>query len=223
MSEAALAMRVQSEVEPFAKNLRADLFRHFVYHPRASIWRKLALAAQVEGIWAVFAYRFGRALRTRSLPPFFSGLAWFAYRFLEILVRLLTGIHLDVDAQIGPGFYVGHHGSIFVGPGTRLGRNCSIGQMCYLSAAAAGGSDGAPVLGDRVYLGPGCKVIGSIHIGDGAAIGASAVVFDEVPRNAVMVGNPARIVSLRGSAELIYLGEGKPPRTGVFAKDAAEG
>ena len=219
MSEAALGVETQAEVEPFARNFRADLFRHFVYYPRASIWRRLAIAAQVEGIWAAFVYRFGRALRTRSLPPVVSGFAWFAYRFLEVMVRLATGIHLDVDAQIGPGFYVGHHGSIFVGPGTRIGANCSIGQMCYLSAAAVGGSEGAPVVGDRVYLGPGCKVIGRVSIADGAAIGASAVVFDDVPRNGVVVGNPGRVTSLKGSGDLIYLGGATPPLTGVFAKD----
>jgi serine O-acetyltransferase len=220
MSEAALGIPVQAEVEPFGRRFRADLFRHFVYHPRASVWRKLALAAQVEGIWASFVYRFGRALRTRSLPAPVSAVAWFAYRFLEVVVRLWTGIHLDVDAQIGPGFYVGHHGSIFVGPGTRIGRNCSIGQMCYLSAAAGPGSDGAPVVGDRVYLGPGSKVIGAVHIGDGAAIGANAVILDPVPPNAVMVGNPGRRISFKGSADLIYLGEGTPPLTGLSAREA---
>ena len=222
MSEAALGVETRVEVEPFGERFRADLFRHFVYYPGATLRRKLTVAAQVEGIWAVFVYRFGRALRTRTLPAVVSGVAWFAYRFLEVWVRLLTGIHLDVDAQIGPGFYVGHHGSIFVGPGTRIGSNCSIGQMCYLSAAAVGGRDGAPVVGDRVYLGPGCKVIGSVRIGNGAAIGAGAVVFDHVPGNAVVVGNPGRTISFRGSADLIYLGEGTPPLTGLFAKDSTD-
>jgi serine O-acetyltransferase len=220
MTEAALGVEAQAEAEPFLDCFRADLSRHFVYHPRASAWKKLGVALQVEGIWACGVYRYGRALRTRALPPIVAAIAWFAFRFLELWVRILTGIHLDVDARIGPGLYVGHHGSIFVGPGTRMGANCSIGQMCYLASAVAGAVDGGPTLGDRVYLGAGCKVVGRVQIGEGAAIGANSVVFEDVPRLAVVVGNPGKVVSLKGSSELIYLGVGAPPTTGSFALDA---
>ena len=217
MSELAVAIP-NDEPEPFLESFRKDLFRHFVYFPGSSFAKKLAHCLQVEGIWACFVYRFGRALKTRALPPVASHAAWFVYRFLEIVVRILTGIHLDVEARIAPGFYVGHHGSIFVGPGVRIGPSSSIGQMCYIGAAAIG--TGAPVVGERCYLGTACKVVGAVRLGDEVAVGAGAVVLTDLPRSAVVVGNPARIVSYNGTADVIYLGEGPLPVTGQRALDS---
>jgi serine O-acetyltransferase len=223
MSEVALGPVAvgREEPEPFGRNFRADLFRHFVYYPDASLGRKVATCVQVEGIWACFVYRFGRALKTGRLPPVASHLAWFVYWFLEIAVRMATGIHLDVEARIAPGFYVGHHGAIFVGAGARIGANSSIGQMCYVAAAALG--CGAPAVGERCYLGPGSKVIGPIVLGDEVAVGAGAVVLEDVPRSAVVVGNPARIVSYKGTSDVIYLGEGARPLTGHMALHPTSG
>lgn len=206
----AAANRAEPRFEPFWPAFQRDLFRHFVYHPGASLLRKLALCVLVEGIWASAVYRFGRALQTRG------GLAllfWPLFRVWELAVRILSGIHLDVGAQIAPGFYVGHHGAIYVGPGTRIGPDSSIGQMCYVGAAMAP-LGAAPVIGARVYLGPGSKVMGGVKLGDRSAVGASAVVLDDVPAGCTVVGNPARVVSRTGSDELIHLG-GEPLRTGI--------
>jgi serine O-acetyltransferase len=57
-------------------------------------------------------------------------------------------------------------------------------------------------------------VLGGVRIGDGAAIGANAVVLNDVPANGVMAGVPARLVKRNGSAELIYLSDGPPPENG---------
>ena len=193
---------------------RRDMFRYFVYYPRAGFLRKIVMCVQLEGIWASAAYRFGRTLRTRGGPVL---VFWPLFRVWELAVRLLSGIQLDVDADIGPGFYLGHHGAIYVGPGTRIGPDSSIGQMCYVGSAA-GPSGSAPEIGARVYLGPGCKVIGAVKIGDRAAVGANAVVLENVPPGCTVVGNPARVVSKTGSDELIHLG-GEPMRTGIPAAD----
>jgi serine O-acetyltransferase len=224
MSEVALHREPETEAlareerEPFLASFRADLFRHFVYFRDISLAKKVAHCLQVEGIWACFVYRFGRALKTRPLPPIASQAAWFLFRFLEVVVRIASGIHLDVEARIAPGFYVGHHGAIFVGPGVRIGPNSSIGQMCYVGAAAIGTC--APVLGERCFLGTGCKVLGPLHIGDEVLVGAGAVVLMDLPRSAVVVGNPARIVSHKGTAEVIYLGDGNLPVTGERALES---
>lgn len=201
--------------EPFWTAFRADLHRHFVYFPEASLFRKLTLCLMVEGIWAMAVYRFGRSLRMRKGPLL---VFWPLFSIWEMAVRILTGIQLDVDALIGPGFYVGHHGSIYVGPGSRIGPDSNIGQMCYVgSAMAIRGA--APVIGARVYLGPGCKVVGAVKIGDRAAIGTGAVILEDVPAGTTAVGNPARVVSKTGSDDLIYLGEGTPLPTGIDAVD----
>jgi serine O-acetyltransferase len=52
-----------------------------------------------------------------------------------------------------------------------------------------------PALGNRVNVGAGAKVLGAVTIGDDAAIGANAVVLDDVPAGATAVGIPARVVT----------------------------
>lgn len=215
MGEISLESR---SCEPFWQNYGRDLFRHFVYRPDMTGLQKLWACVQVEGIWAMAAYRFGRALWTRGGPAM---LLWPLYRAWELGVRLLTGIHLDVDATIGPGFYIGHHGSITVGPGVVIGENSSIGQMCWIGPAHP--ASAAPRLGSRVYVGPGAKIFGGITVGDRAVIGAGAVVLDDLAAGTTSVGNPARTVSRVGSDDLIYLGEGEPVKGGfdVVRRDAA--
>lgn len=201
--------RVHLVHEPFLGHFQADLSRYFVYAPALGFAGKLGACLGQEGIWALFVYRLGRALRTRRRRPLIGPLGWVCFRAFELLVRTATGIQLDVEAEIAPGFYVGHHGGICVGPGVRIGKNSSIGQMCLVAASGVGG--GAPVLGERVYLAPGCKVLGPIAVGDGAAIGANSVVIADVPRNGVVMGVPARVIGWGGSGPYIYLGEGESP------------
>jgi serine acetyltransferase len=64
---------------------------------------------------------------------------------------------------------------------------------------------GNPSVGDRVYIGPGAKIFGEIHIGDGAYVGANAVVHFDVPAGCVVVGVPGRIV---GRREISYVDGG---------------
>ncbi len=50
------------------------------------------------------------------------------------------------------------------------------------------------MIGNRVDIGTGAKILGPIIIGDGAVIGANAVVVNDVPAGAVAVGIPARVL-----------------------------
>ncbi|NBI32563.1 serine O-acetyltransferase, partial [Enterorhabdus sp. P55] len=52
----------------------------------------------------------------------------------------------------------------------------------------------APRLGKNVFIGAGAKVLGPVYVGDGAKVGANAVVLKDVPGGATAVGVPARIV-----------------------------
>ena len=52
----------------------------------------------------------------------------------------------------------------------------------------------APIIGDNVFIGAGAKILGPIKIGNGAVIGANAVVTKNVPDNCTVVGVPAKII-----------------------------
>ena len=60
------------------------------------------------------------------------------------------------------------------------------------------GRRGAPVIGNRVDIGAGAKLLGNIRIGDDAVIGANAVVLCDVPAGALAVGVPA-VIKLRAA------------------------
>jgi serine O-acetyltransferase len=199
---------VSMQPEYFWPAYRADLERHLVYHPRASALTRLRFALTLDGSWAMAVYRFGRRLKTIPPHPLVARLLWALYAIAEMLLGVLTSISIDVDARIEPGFYVGHFVSLRIGPGVRIGRNCSVGQMCTIEGTGRYPAMNAPILGERVYVGSGAKVIGPLLIADGAAICANSVVIADVPENGVVLGIPGTIISRRGSGDFIYLGSG---------------
>jgi len=58
-------------------------------------------------------------------------------------------------------------------------------------------------IGDRVWIGYRAVVLPGIRVGDGAVVGAGAVVTKDVPPFAIVAGNPARIIGER-TRELRY-------------------
>jgi len=74
-----------------------------------------------------------------------------------------------------------------VGRGVRLGSHVVIGHQVTL-----GGTEfdlhQMPEIRDGVYLGAGCKVLGPVVVGEGATVGANAVVTKDIPPGSVVVG-----------------------------------
>jgi serine O-acetyltransferase len=52
-------------------------------------------------------------------------------------------------------------------------------------------------MGSRIFVGCGARIVGPVSIGDGARIGANAVVLNDVPPDTTVVGIPARPVVRR--------------------------
>jgi len=160
------------------------------YRPRKSL---ALLLADNYGLQALLAYRLGRLLlRARrsywSWPLLPAG--WMLYYLLSRYVRLLFDIRLELSADIGPGFYIGHFGAIRMRR-CRLGANCSIGRLTDI---AARGDGPGPVIGDGVWIGAHVQIVGNYRIGSGATVGAGTVVRSDIPEAALYLGNPARVV-----------------------------
>ena len=172
--------------------LRADYARYLVIARRTHAgWRAHAEALLEFGFLAIAVYRFGRWSRT--IRPRLASLPFkLAYRVLEAGVRMLFGIEISADADIGPGLYIGHCGGIVVLG--KLGAQCSIAQGVTIGAKGAGRSAGYPVLGDGVYLGAGAMVIGAVHVGDGVVCGANTVIVQDIPAGSRVVSAPVRIL-----------------------------
>jgi serine O-acetyltransferase len=125
----------------------------------------------------------------------FFPLAWLSLQHCEYKY----GISISYQTQIGSGLYIGHFGGIIVNQHAIIGKNCNLSHQVTLGKANRGAMKGYPVIGDNVYIGPGAKLIGNVHIGKHAAIGANCVVTKDVPDKGVVVGIPGRVISLDGS------------------------
>jgi serine O-acetyltransferase len=177
-------------------NIRADLRRY-----PGSGFRRLAVAAISQGFWAVVSYRIGHALR--AVPRPLRLIILVVWLPISKLVECLTGIQIGAGASIGPGLYIGHLGCIIVSGHAIIGEGCNLSQGVTIGVSGRPGRRGVPLIGDRVYVGPGAKVLGPISIGSRSAIGANAVVLKDVPPGVTVAGIPARIVSENGSDEFI--------------------
>jgi serine O-acetyltransferase len=190
------------------ERFHADLERYFAHFPTPpSRLRRLRLVLQVEAIWAIGWFRFGQYLREEAPRP----ARWiFALpcRLAETWVGHILGIHLFPVTPIGPGFYIGHYGGIWISPQAKLGADCSVSQGVTIGLAGRRNRSEGPELGDRVWVGPHAVITGKVKIGNGAVIGANSLVASDIPENGVAIGVPARVVSYTGSADLIAL----PPR-----------
>jgi len=114
-------------------------------------------------------------------------------RILWWATCLIHGSEIAIAAEVAGGLYIPHPYGIVVGA-AKIGRNVSLFQNVTIGRKAVE-FPGDPVIGAGAAINAGAKVIGSIHIGEGAVIGANAVVVKDVPAYAVAVGVPAKIVS----------------------------
>lgn len=85
---------------------------------------------------------------------------------------------------------------VFVSNDAKIGRDAVIFQNVTIGSnnLADASKPGAPVIGDRVYIGANAVIVGGVTIGDGCRIGAGAVVYTDMPPNSVAVSAPTRII-----------------------------
>jgi len=160
-------------------NLRED----WVTYER-DLWR--------QGLWAMAVYRFGRwryGIKHRIIRAPFS----FLYKLLFKFIQILTGIELPCEVSIGRRLRIDHFGGIIVSGDAVFGDDVVIRNGVTIGLRRVGVS-GSPNIGNRVDIGAGAKILGSIKVGDDTAIGANAVVLQDVPTNSIAIGIPARII-----------------------------
>lgn len=130
------------------------------------------------------AYQSGGPLRRR--------IAVLQHRFWSVV----SGADIPINTVIGGGLILPHPSGVVIHPKTEIGPNCAIFQHVTLGTRGVG--SGVPRLGGHVDVGPGACILGGVHVGDHAVIGANAVVLHDVPADTVAVGVPARILQKEG-------------------------
>lgn len=116
------------------------------------------------------------------------------YRMLYRRCRNVYGIELPYTVTLGRRVVIEHQSGIVIHGNTVIGDECIIRQNVTMGIRSMDALDTAPVLGSRVSVGAGAAILGRVVIGDGACIGANAVVIADVPSGTTAVGIPARIV-----------------------------
>jgi serine O-acetyltransferase len=150
--------------------------------------------ASRPGFQALAVYRFGVARMKIGPRPIRLPLSAM-YRALFTGVRNFYGIELPYTAKVGRRVVFEHQHGIVIHGNSVIGDDCVIRHGVTLGIRRLDALDEAPVLGNEVDVGAGAKILGRVHIGDGAAIGANAVVLEDVPAGEVAVGIPARVSS----------------------------
>ena len=155
-------------------------------------WRTYEGDITRQGLWVMWVYRFGcwrYQIKHRWLRLPFS----FLYKFLFLVVQTLTGIELPCEVKLGRRFKIEHFSGIIVSGDATFGDDVVIRNGVTVGLRHTG-VRGSPVIGHRVDIGTGAKILGAITIGDDVSIGANAVVIKDVPANSIAVGIPARIM-----------------------------
>ncbi len=145
------------------------------------------------GFWALQVYRFGH-LRYRYNTPLIRYPLGAIHLVLAKFAEMFCGVTIGVSAKIGRRLIIEHSGAIVVHGCAQIGDDCIIRQGVTIGNRHVNNPLAAPVIGHRVNIGAGAKILGAVHIGDDAEIGANAVVIKDVPAGAIAVGVPARIL-----------------------------
>jgi len=144
--------------------------------------------------WAVANYHFGRW--ANELPVVLRVPLGRVYGFGLLAVEVTSGILLNREATIGDDFHLVHSGNIKIHPATVIGDRVGIMQDVTLGTSPE--RNGAPIIGNDVFIGAGAKVLGPVRIGDRARIAANSLVVSDVPPDTTAIGVPARIMKYTG-------------------------
>ncbi|TDR80386.1 serine O-acetyltransferase [Paludibacterium purpuratum] len=115
--------------------------------------------------------------------------------FLQNRISEITGADIHPAARLGHGILLDHGTGVVVGETAVIGNNVSILHGVTLGGSGKERGDRHPKIGDGVMLGAGSAVLGNIHVGECAKVGAGSVVLDDVPAHCTVAGVPARVVS----------------------------
>ncbi|RIV89835.1 serine acetyltransferase [Aurantiacibacter xanthus] len=138
------------------------------------------------GFWALAMHRVAHWL--------FEAQMFFLARLVNHTARWMTAIDIHPGATIGKHFFI-DHGFTVIGETAVIGNNVTIYQCVTLGGTNPTNGKGGkrhPTLCDNVIIGAGAQVIGPITVGERARVGANAVVTDDVPDGATMIGLKAR-------------------------------
>ena len=160
----------------FWATLRGDIRRHGGRFFQRSV---IGLTVYRIGVWAQVQPVYIRVPVTKL------------YGIVDKLIRPITGIHMYRTALVGDDLHIIHaeapisiHPDAVIGDRVGIMHNVTIGETVEL--------EGAPIIGNDVFIGVGAVILGPVIVGDGARVAANSLVITDVPPNSTAIGVPAR-------------------------------
>lgn len=132
-------------------------------------------------------------------------LYFYIYRFL---CRIYF-VEIPVDVKLGGGCYIGHPFCIGISGQAVIGKNCNIHKNVTIASENRGERKGAPIIGNRVWIGINTFIVGKVTIGDDVLIAANTFVNKDIPSHSVVFGNPC-IIKHRDHATEGYINDTVP-------------
>jgi serine O-acetyltransferase len=147
--------------------------------------------------WEVLTYPGAWALGLHRIAHWlYGGDLFFLARCVNHFSRFLTAIDIHPGARIGKRFFI-DHGFTVIGETAEIGDDVTIYQNVTLGGTNPHEGEAGkrhPTVRDGVVIGSGAQVLGPIVLGEGARVGANAVVTRDVSEGATVVGIPAKAV-----------------------------
>lgn len=172
----------------FFKRLRKDIAAAKINDPAAR--NKFEIWLTYSGVHALSWHRFANRLYKMHLK--------LLARMASQMCKFFTGIEIHPAAKIAAGVFIDHGQGVVIGETAEVGAGTVIYQGVTLGGTGKECGKRHPTVGRDCVISAGAKILGAITVGDGAKVGAGAVVLKDVPPKATVVGVPARIVKIDG-------------------------
>ena len=126
------------------------------------------------------------------------------YVYYEYKLKALDknfGFHIPGRTKIGNGLFIGHNGPIIINTEAIIGKNCNIASGVTIGRENRGKRNGAPIIGNQVWIGTNAVIVGKIYIGDNVLIAPNSFVNFDVPNNSIVLGNPAKVIQKNNATD----------------------
>lgn len=196
-------MRLIKAIQKAKASLQEDIAAVFQRDPAAR--NSMEVLLTYPGIHALILHRSAHYLWNKDCK--------FSARAISYGSRMITGIEIHPVAQIGRRFFIDHGMGVVIGETAKIGDDVTLYHGVTLGGVSLGQGKRHPTLEDGVIVGAGAKVLGPFTVGKNAKIGSNAVVVKEVPAEATMVGNAARMIAASTEADSESSAQDKPQET----------
>jgi serine O-acetyltransferase len=187
----------------FLTMLRADLRLKALWLYESDSRAALLKTVVTDGTTSMILYRLMQWSGRRRL--------WLLEMLFNKLNTICGNCIIGRGAEFGPGFVLIHSSGVVINGRVKGESNIYIEHQVTIGAERRD----SPLLGSDIFIGAGAKILGAVQVGDGARIGANAVVIDDVLAHTTVIGIPARVVRSRGS-------QLRSPTPGIALPDASQ-